>query len=108
MTETEQIEISLEAYKLAYRPYSIYIEHEVLEDGPDNYLARHPELPGCKAEGVTVEEARWALDEARLDYIQALLEWGSEVSPPKHPNRRVVTIIASYIGRGFSTTTIER
>ena len=36
------------------------------------YLARHPELPGCCAQGDTPDEARVALDEVRAAYLAHL------------------------------------
>lgn len=36
------------------------------------YLARHPELPGCCAQGDTPDEARAALDEVRAAYLAHL------------------------------------
>lgn len=36
------------------------------------YLARHPELPGCFAQGDTPGEARAALDEVRAAYLAHL------------------------------------
>lgn len=36
------------------------------------YLAHHPELPGCCAQGDTPDEARAALDEVRAAYLAHL------------------------------------
>lgn len=36
------------------------------------YLAHHPELPGCCAQGDTPDEARVALDEVRAAYLAHL------------------------------------
>ena len=41
-------------------------------DGDYIYLARHPELPGCCAQGDTPEAARSALDEVREMYLAHL------------------------------------
>jgi predicted RNase H-like HicB family nuclease len=70
------------AEELAARPYSITIEQDTLSNGQVVFLARHPELPGCKAQGNTIDEAKKSLDEARVDYIYALLESGLEVPAP--------------------------
>jgi len=45
-------------------------------------LAWHPELPGCKSFGDTVEAATEALRDARATYIVSLLEDGLEVPQP--------------------------
>ena len=41
-------------------------------DGDYIYLAHHPELPGCCAQGDTPDEARAALDEVRAAYLAHL------------------------------------
>ena len=43
------------------------------------YLARHPELPGCCAQGDTPEAARSALDEVREMYLAHLAAHGLPV-----------------------------
>ena len=63
-----------QAEHLASLSYTITIEGDRLSDGRIVYLVRNPELPGCKAEGATIDEAKANLDEARVDYIHALLE----------------------------------
>jgi len=45
---------------------------ETTTEGGAVYLARHPELPGCCAQGDTPEEARAALDEVREMYLAHL------------------------------------
>ncbi len=70
------------AQKLADRPYDFSIEEDALTDGQPVYLLRDSELPGCKAQGATVDEAKVNLDEARVDYIYALLEAGLDVPLP--------------------------
>jgi predicted RNase H-like HicB family nuclease len=45
-------------------------------DGDWCYIATHPELPGCFAQGETPEEARADLEYARADYIASLKEDG--------------------------------
>lgn len=62
------------AEKLAARPYDVQVLGEETPDGQTIYLARNPELYGCKAQGETIEEAIANLNEARIDYIYALLE----------------------------------
>ncbi len=70
------------AEELAARSYSITIEEDTLSNGQKVFVARHPELPGCKAQGNSPEEAKNNLDEARVDYIYTLLDAGLEIPPP--------------------------
>lgn len=51
-------------------------------DGKPCYMAVHPELEGCMAQGDTPAEAVQSLGEARRDYINALLDEGLEVPLP--------------------------
>ena len=46
------------------------------------YLARHPELPGCCAQGDTPEAARSALDEVRAAYLAHLAARGLPAPEP--------------------------
>jgi predicted RNase H-like HicB family nuclease len=75
-------ELFHQAKKLAARSYRITIEEDVLTNGEHVFVLAHPELPGCKAQGYTLTEAQIALDEARLYYIEALLEVGLEIPSP--------------------------
>lgn len=72
------------AEKLAARNYSMEFEKDVLSDGQVVYVARNPELPGCKAQGASIDEAKSNLDEARVDYIYALLDENLSVPEPIH------------------------
>ena len=47
------------------------------------YLARHPELPGCCAQGDTPGEARVALDEVRAAYLAHLAAHKLPVPEPR-------------------------
>ncbi|MBA3870370.1 MAG: type II toxin-antitoxin system HicB family antitoxin [Anaerolineae bacterium] len=69
------------AKQLASRNYSITIESDVLSDGKPVFIARNPELEGCKSQGHTPDEAKTNLDLARIDYIYSLLEDG--ITPPE-------------------------
>jgi antitoxin HicB len=73
---------NLEFEQYVKLPYAIIIETD-RENDEIYYMAFHPELPGCMAQGDTVEEAIASLNEARADYIKALLEWELEVPLPK-------------------------
>lgn len=70
------------ATQLANRNYLITLSHDTLSDGSIMYLARNPELPGCKAQGRTEVEAVNNLRDARIDYIYFLLEDGLNVPSP--------------------------
>lgn len=66
-------------------PYHV----RVFQDSWDDqicYMAYHHELPGCKAQGATWQEAIASLNEARRDYIAALLEDGMEIPCPQPLN----------------------
>jgi predicted RNase H-like HicB family nuclease len=71
-----------QAEKLAARSYSITIEEDTLFDEQKVFVARHLELPGCKAQGNSPEEAKNNLDEARVDYIYTLLDAGLDIPLP--------------------------
>jgi predicted RNase H-like HicB family nuclease len=70
------------AEELAARQYTITIEQDTLSNGQVVFVGRHPDLPGCKAQGHSLDEAKKNLDEARVDYIYALLTAGLEVPAP--------------------------
>src|SRR5687768_3060734 len=63
-------------------PYAINIQADEC-DGELCYMASHPELFGCMAQGSTPEEAIRNLEGARHDYISALLEEGIAVPVPE-------------------------
>ena len=58
--------------------YAIEITHD--EDG---FYARIPDLPGCESYGDTLEEAYASIEEAKEAWIQAALESGTSVPPPR-------------------------
>lgn len=55
---------------------------EELPDGTVVYVAEHPELPGCMAQGASPASAWEELADARALYIQGLLKRGLEVPAP--------------------------
>lgn len=56
----------------------------VLQYDPDGYwIAEHPELPGCKADGETQQEALFSLDISRKLWIESRLATGLEVPEPQ-------------------------
>ena len=70
------------AEQLARKPYTIIVTHDETTDGNEIYLASHPELAGCMAQGKTMQEAIDDLALARVDYIASLLEDGLTVPGP--------------------------
>jgi predicted RNase H-like HicB family nuclease len=70
-----------QAENLAKALYDIVYDEDTLS-GQLVYMARHPELPGCKAYGTTQQEASQNLKEARVDYIYALLVQGLPIPEP--------------------------
>lgn len=71
-----------QAEKLAGEPYTIEIMRDETTTGEAIYLLSHPELPGCMAQGETLEEAMDNLGDATKEYIMSLLEDGLPVPPP--------------------------
>jgi predicted RNase H-like HicB family nuclease len=71
-----------QAKKLAARPYPfrLYRDHE--SDEEIMYLAENPDLDGCMAQGASQVEAIQNLTDARIDYIDFLLEHGLPVPEP--------------------------
>lgn len=84
---------------LAERPYSIQYVLDETTDGQPICLLSHRELPGCMAQGATIEEAESSLDDARREYILSLLEDGVPVPDPIAQ----ATVTASF-GAGTNIT----
>lgn len=74
-----------QAKHLAQQDYQVVISQDTLSDGSIVFIARSPELTGCKAQGATAQEATDNLLDARIDYIYFLLEDGLNVPAP-NPN----------------------
>ena len=69
---------TLEYYKAL--PYSRRSEG-FYSESPPYWTAWIEELPGCKTDGETQAEALFNLDAAFDDYIEAMLEFGSDICP---------------------------
>ena len=54
----------------------------VLEKTSTNYSAYVPDLPGCIATGLTVEEAEFEIKAAIAFHIEGLIEDGLEIPKP--------------------------
>lgn len=63
-------------------PYRRRVDLAV-ENGEEFFIASVLELPGLKADGRDHVEALKNLAEAFDDYIQAMLEWGTEIPEPE-------------------------
>jgi predicted RNase H-like HicB family nuclease len=95
-------ELWTRAEALAARGYSTEFEVDTLPSGQPVYMARNPELPGCKAQGSSIDEAQANLAEARIDYINALLE---ENLPIPEPRQLSMSGNTEMQGERESTTT---
>jgi len=87
MTDTNQV--SLEAYRLSLRPYQVHILQDTA-GGEVCWIALHPELPGCHAQGTTLSEAQNLLATLLPEFIQALLDDGLDVPPPDTQCREAI------------------
>ena len=74
--------LAKQAKALAQRPYTEEVAKDELKDGTKVFLISIPELPGCMAHGLTIQEARASLKDARYEYILSLLEDGEDVPEP--------------------------
>lgn len=70
------------ARALAAQPYHIVYSQEEIEGGKLVYFLSYLELPGCVAQGDTLEEAKAELEEVAYEYILGYLEDGIPVPAP--------------------------
>ena len=63
--------------------YKIEITPLTQEDG-GGFLVTFPDLPGCMADGETIEEAIIEAKGAFSCWIEACLEWNRAIPFPKH------------------------
>lgn len=75
-------ELRERAKQLASQPYRTEVAKDTTTDGETVYVASHPELPGCMAQGITTREAEENLSEATFEYILTMLEDGLAVPDP--------------------------
>ena len=63
------------------------LEAEAVETEAGGWLIRlaYPELPGCTAEGVIVEDVLKALERRRIEMIVGLVEAGTQPPIPRQP-----------------------
>ena len=86
-----------QAKLLAELPYTLKIAKDMTVDGQYVFLASHPELIGCMAQGAKVEEAVESLKEVTYEYILSLLE--DKLSVPMPLSRQTMT--------GYARATIK-
>ncbi len=70
------------AERTAELPYSVEVALDETTEGQPVYVARIPELEGCMGQGETIEQAVANLHEAKIDYIESLLEDGLSIPEP--------------------------
>jgi hypothetical protein len=63
------------------------LEAEAVETEPGKWLVRlaYPELPGCMAEGLVVEDTLKELERRRIETIVGLVEAGQQPPVPRKP-----------------------
>lgn len=95
------------ARKLGARNYSVEVLEDQTSSGETIYLAKNPQLYGCMAQGASQEEAIESLEEARIDYIQSLLEDGLEVPNPEETLTGAVESTVTFKFNYFQVVTKE-
>jgi hypothetical protein len=82
---TSSGEDCLDLHDLLSIPY--LLEAEAVETEPGKWLVRlaYPELPGCAAEGLVVEDTLKELERRRIEMIVATVEEGREPPVPRKP-----------------------
>ncbi len=70
------------AKNIASQPYVVEVVLDETTDGKPIYVAKTPELEGCFGQGETIDDAVESLQEARVDFIQSLLEDNLPVPGP--------------------------
>jgi len=100
------ITLNVQLDPLALR-YSVVIRPDLYEDGTVAYIAEIPELPGCKAHGATIEEARASLADAQREYLEALQLEGQPIPAPEaSPRSSAVVWSVSFQGQAVDKPTV--
>ncbi len=76
-----QITLSQQARVYARLPYRVQLEAQPCGNST-RFVASHPELLGCLADGATHEEAIANLGEVTAEFVQMLLDAGAPVPLP--------------------------
>lgn len=86
-----------QAEHLAAQPYSVTTFQDELSDETGQvWIAIHPELEGCVAQGNTEAEAIENLNEVRIEYILSLLRRSFDVPPARPAETPVSRQTASH------------
>jgi len=92
------------AEQLAAQPYVTEILREELPDGATVFVAYHPELDGCVAQGDSVAAAKTELKSIQVKYILHLLEHGLPVPGPSITKETVSSGISYYAAVDFAAS----
>jgi predicted RNase H-like HicB family nuclease len=93
-----------EAKKLAALPYTISKLNDETTDGEPIIVLYNPELPGCMAQGTTMQEALDNLLDARQEYILSLLEDGQPVPLPNQDISQSESRVGTNVTLTFSVS----
>jgi predicted RNase H-like HicB family nuclease len=67
---------------------ALWYPYEVAQDDETGwFVALHPDLPGCIAQGATAEEAIFNLTEARQDWLEYRLTQNLAIPEPTPPTQ---------------------
>lgn len=92
------------AETLANRPYTEIIRQDLSTDGDPVFLAFTPELEGCMGQGLSGEEAKENLREARVAFILSLLEDNLIVpGPQSYPTSTTSGFSTTYVSESHSS-----
>jgi predicted RNase H-like HicB family nuclease len=75
-------ELWQKAEEIANKDYAIIVTEEKASSGQSIFLAKTPELYGCMAQGLSIEDAKANLKDARIDYIYSLLKDDLKIPEP--------------------------
>jgi predicted RNase H-like HicB family nuclease len=97
--------------ELMEAPYTIEYNRDLTSGGKKVFLLSIIELPGCMAQGATIEEAQYNLRDAEKEYLLSLLEDGVPIPEPiykrSNSSSGQVVFFATTIGsagKGFVET----
>lgn len=84
-----------QAEELAARSYAVVIMQDETTEGKPVIAVSHPDLPGCRSHGKTIQEALTNLEDARVEYILSLLE---DELPVPTPAQRPIGSYGTFFG----------
>lgn len=96
-----------EAIQLANRQYAHLVFLDEATDDTSIYIALNPELDGCISQGDTPREAIQNLSEARIDYIESILEDGLVIPEPSVAENGMKLSLLDLMGYEHSEDTID-